>query len=155
MMAIIPKSKLNNFNFPMYLLVYVSSASELFSDEALIELLKKARENNHKLDITGMLLYKDGNFMQLLEGPKDAVLGLVSKIKLDPRHHGFLALLQQEQAQREFSDWEMGFKKLDAKSALEVPGYSDFLDVPLSSQEFILNPTKSLKLLLNFKKMMR
>jgi len=158
MMAIIPRSKLTkplDRGFSMYLLVYVSSASNLFSDEELVDLLKKARENNHRLDVTGMLLYKDGNFMQLLEGPKETVLALVAKIKLDPRHRGFMALLQQEQPGREFSDWEMGFQKLDARTALEVPGYSDFLDVPLNSEEFLQAPTKALKLLLNFKRMMR
>ena len=139
----------------MYLLVYVSSAVKLFSNEDLVRLLELARANNHALDITGMLLYRDGNFMQLLEGPKEAVRSLVEKIKLDPRHHGFLALLQQEQPDREFREWEMGFQKLDAETAREIPGYSDFLDLPLNSVEFIENPSKALKLLFNFKKMMR
>lgn len=139
----------------MYLLVYASSATNLFSEEELNQLLEKARKNNHILDITGMLLYKDGNFMQLLEGPKEAVQSLVAKIKLDPRHRGFLALFQEERAEREFSQWEMGFQKLDAQTALEVPGYSDFLDLPLNSEEFFQSPSKALKLLLNFKKMMR
>jgi hypothetical protein len=38
--------------------------------------LEQSRENNLRLDVTGMLLYKGGNFMQMLEGEKDAVLGL-------------------------------------------------------------------------------
>jgi Sensors of blue-light using FAD len=139
----------------MYLLVYVSSAASLFSEEELMDLLKKAREKNRTLDITGMLLYKDGNFMQLLEGPKDAVLALVAKIKLDPRHRGFIALLQEERIEREFSGWEMGFQKLDDRTSLEIPGYSHFFDLPLSSEEFLQSPSKALKLLLNFKKTMR
>jgi len=51
-------------------LVYVSSATELFSDTQLENLLLRSRQNNSTLGITGMLLYKDGNFMQCLEGPK-------------------------------------------------------------------------------------
>lgn len=43
-----------------------------------------------------MLLYKDGNFMQLLEGEKEAVLRLHKNIIVDPRHKGFLTLLQGE-----------------------------------------------------------
>jgi hypothetical protein len=139
----------------MHLLVYVSSAVGLFSDEELVELLKKARTNNRSLDITGMLLYKDGNFMQLLEGPKEAVQSLVDKIKLDRRHRGFIALLHEERPEREFSDWEMGFQKLDGTAVVDAPGYSDFLDVPLNSEEFLHAPSKALKLLLNFKKTMR
>jgi hypothetical protein len=139
----------------MFMLVYVSSAVELFSEQELTALLDESRKNNSKLDITGMLLYKDGNFMQFLEGPKEAVLALVEKIKLDPRHRGMIVLLHEEHANREFEQWAMGFKKLGAEAFLEVPGYSDFLDLPLTSEQFLLNPSKSLKLLLNFKKVMR
>ena len=139
----------------MYRMVYVSSAVDLFSDQALTDLLEKSRQNNGRLDITGMLLYKDGNFMQLLEGPTAAVQSLAAKIRRDPRHRGFIALLQEEGANREFGDWEMGFTKLDAKTVVDVPGYSDFLDLPLDSEEFLQSPSKALKLLLNFKKTMR
>jgi hypothetical protein len=139
----------------MYLVVYVSSAVELVSEQELTTLLGKSRQNNATLDVTGMLLYKDGNFMQLLEGPKEAVLSLVAKIKSDPRHRGILVLLQQDHAEREFNQWAMGFKKLDADAPREVPGYSDFLDLPLTSEQFQQNPSKALKLLLTFKTAMR
>jgi hypothetical protein len=139
----------------MYTVIYVSSAVELFPEGELEKLLEKARLNNHSLGVTGMLLYKDGNFMQMLEGPKEAVLGLLVKIEADPRHRGILRLLQQERTEREFSDWAMGFKRLESKSAGELPGHSDFLDLPLNSEEFLQNPSKSLKLLLNFKKIIR
>jgi hypothetical protein len=57
----------------MYRLVFVSSAVELFSRGQLEDLLKKSRQNNGAVDLTGMLLYKDGNFMQCSERPKEAV----------------------------------------------------------------------------------
>jgi hypothetical protein len=139
----------------MYTVIYVSSAVNLFSDQDLATLLEKARINNHSLNITGMLLYKDGNFMQLLEGPRDAIDGLLLKIESDPRHRGMLRLLQQDRPEREFSDWAMGFKSLDPSSVCDIPGYSDFLDLPLNSDEFLQKPSLSLKLLLNFKKVVR
>lgn len=54
----------------MYHLIYTSYAIEPFDEAKLIELLKKARENNRLLDITGMLLYVNGKFMQVLEGKR-------------------------------------------------------------------------------------
>lgn len=142
--------------FVMYLLVYVSSAVNLFSEQELADLLEKSRCNNQVVDITGMLLYKDGNFMQFLEGPKEKVLELVQKIKGDPRHRGLIVLLQEEQEGREFNEWAMAFKKLEGKEAnFDVAGYSEFLDLPLTSEQFLLNPSKALKLLLNFKKIVR
>ena len=139
----------------MYMIVYVSSAVELFSEQELMTLLEKSRKNNSTLDITGMLLYKDGNFMQFLEGPKEAVLALIATIKLDARHRGIIILLHEDHAEREFKEWSMGFKKLDSNASLEVPGYSDLLELPLTSEQFLLNPSKALKLLLSFKNVMR
>lgn len=139
----------------MYMLVYVSSATKLFSDEELHELLSISRKNNSARDITGLLLYKDGNFMQFLEGPKEQVVALVEKIKHDRRHGGIIVMLQEEHERREFEDWSMAFRKLDSDTAAEVPGYSPFLDLPLTSEDFLLHPTKSLQLLFSFKASMR
>ena len=47
-------------------IVYVSSATRPFQEAELQDLLLKARENNARLGVTGMLLYIGGNFMQLL-----------------------------------------------------------------------------------------
>ena len=137
----------------MYMLVYVSSAVELFSDEELSQLLAKSRENNIARGVTGLLLYKDGNFMQFLEGPKEQVLEVMNKVKADQRHRGVIVLLQQEHEGREFEEWSMGFKKLQDRKG--IVGYSEVLNLPLTSEEFLLHPSKSLQLLLSFKSAMR
>jgi len=49
----------------------------------------------------------------------------------------------------------MGFKKLDPNTAIEVPGYSEFLNVPLTAEQFQLKLSNSLKLLLSFRRDMR
>ena len=51
----------------MFHVVYVSSSTQTFTQSDLQMLLQKARDKNTQLDLTGMLLYKDGNFMQVLE----------------------------------------------------------------------------------------
>jgi hypothetical protein len=139
----------------VYFLIYVSSAVELFSDEELIDLLEVSRRNNQLIDVTGLLLYKDGNFMQYLEGPKENVLKTMEKVKRDRRHRGVITLLQNEESERKFSDWSMGFKKLSGTDLSQIPGYSDFLNAPLVSEAFTQDPSNSLKLLLHFKTSMR
>ena len=76
----------------MYFLVYVSAAVTWFSESELRALLTSARFRNEHAGITGMLLYKDGNFMQALEGPEDAVRALYRRIEGDRRHRGLLVL---------------------------------------------------------------
>jgi Sensors of blue-light using FAD len=56
------------------------------------------------MDITGMLLYKEGNFMQCLDVPKEGVCALEAKIKSKLRHRGMIVLLSEEHAQREFNN---------------------------------------------------
>ena len=112
----------------MFHLVYVSSAVNLFSEEQLRELLEISRVNNTKCGLTGMLLYVDGNFIQALEGEKEDVMVTNLRIARDPRHCGLLVLLRGEIAQREFPDWSMEFRRVDAETGGTVPGYSDFLN---------------------------
>lgn len=138
----------------MFYLTYVSSAVKPFSIEQLVALLQTCHRNNSQLDVSGMLLYKDGNFMQLLEGDKDTVLAVHATIKGDSRHTGLLTMIQGEQAARQFPGWSMGFRDLNAPDVESIPGYSDFLNTPLTAQAFSSDPTRCQKLLLTFKRAM-
>jgi hypothetical protein len=135
----------------MYFLVYVSSAVDLFSNDELIKLLEVSRRNNEKTEITGLLLYASGNFMQTLEGTEKAVLETQARISKDPRHTGLITLIQGHRQGREFNDWAMGFKRLDGPDRPIIPGYSNFLSNPLSSAEYTANPSRALSLLSLFR----
>jgi hypothetical protein len=135
----------------MYSLVYVSSALTLLSRKELETLLVACRANNARDGITGLLLYKDGNFMQMLEGERSAVEASFRKIQTDPRHHGIIKLLEGDAAAREFGEWSMGLRDLRSAEAERVPGYSEFLNSSLLSEEFTRDPSRGRKLLLVFK----
>jgi hypothetical protein len=76
---------------------------------------------------------------------------LYAKIGRDPRHRGLLILLQGSQPNRQFPDWSMGFRDLNAADVLSTPGYSEFLNTPLTGQEFASSPKRCQKLLMMFK----
>jgi hypothetical protein len=139
----------------MISLIYVSSATRLFNEEELLNLLQFSRSNNEQIEITGMLLYKGGNFMQVIEGPEEVVTTLYQKILRDPRHAGVMLLSKQPLKERQFPDWSMGFQNLDKLSPEEIPGYSTFLDEDFTSEVYRANPTRAYVVLLNFKKNMR
>ncbi len=71
---------------PIHQLVYISAAKHDFTERELQQLLIKARQNNKKLGITGMLLFHEGSFIQALEGKKELVEKLYEKIGQDQRH---------------------------------------------------------------------
>ena len=138
----------------MFFLTYASTATQDLSKDDLNELLAQCRKNNAELGITGMLLYKDGNFMQVLEGEESTVRSLYAKISGDPRHKGEILLQQGTQEERQFPAWSMGFRDLQSAEARSIPAYSEFLNTPLTGEEFSANPSRSQKLLLTFKKNM-
>ena len=109
----------------MFQLIYASAATVPFSDRDLQELLADARTTNESLGLSGMLLFDDGSFLQVLEGERDAVLSLFEKIQEDSRHTNVRILLQKEIDERSFGDWRMGF--FDATGlAASTAGYVDF-----------------------------
>jgi Sensors of blue-light using FAD len=61
-------------------LLYLSESTIPFRKRDPRKLLSKSRENNAKLGVTGMLLFKSGNFLQVLEGQRETVLTLYKKI---------------------------------------------------------------------------
>lgn len=108
--------------------VYVSTAAVPFSDDDVAALLATSRKNNAALDITGMLLLKDQQFMQALEGPEAAVRALIAKISADDRHTDFWTLSEEQRQIRQFPEWTMGFRGLTDESIRALPGYDTFFD---------------------------
>lgn len=130
-------------------LIYNSAATEEFSNEALAVLLAKARNKNAALGITGMLLYVDGCFFQVLEGPEDAVNGLAEKIRQDPRHGRMTTIINEPIARRAFSEWTMGFTRMTTSAAGEMDGLNDFFGTGRVLTE--LDAGRARKLLTAFK----
>lgn len=116
-------------------LVYTSSASQPFRETALEALLAECREHNATAEVTGMLLYRSGRFIQVLEGVADTVRGLTDRIRRDPRHHDMRVLLEERVPQRRFPDWTMGYRALRGRESAPE-GYRDsFSDLDADSDE--------------------
>src|SRR5690348_7398200 len=125
----------------MIQLVYVSSALKMMSEQELLDLLAVCRNNNSKLDVSGMLLYSGGNFMQALEGEEEVVTALYEKIAKDPRHKGIIRLLKRKIESRSFPDWSMGFRNVDKIDEKEVQGFSPILKTAFTDKVFADNPS--------------
>lgn len=137
----------------MFSLVYVSTAVTWLSPTELRGLLASARAANERAGITGMLLYQDGNFMQALEGEESVVLALRRRIEVDRRHQGVLTLTSGPAPAREFGQWSMAFFDLGAAGREPAPGYSRFLDTPLTDPAFLHDPGRCHQLLAAFREL--
>ena len=118
----------------MYYLIYLSSSVKPMSHDQLSTLLQQCRDNNQKNGITGMLLYQNGNFMQMLEGDNQVILNLYEDIRKDDRHSGFHTVLSGDIYDRNFEDWSMGFFNMD--KAGDLPKYRDYIEENLALRSF-------------------
>jgi hypothetical protein len=98
----------------LYAIVYVSTAARTLTIPELRRIQERAQARNCKEKVTGVLLYSDGTFMQYLEGPASGLYGVYEVIKADSQHYGIVDLVREPLAQREFSDWSMAFRVIDA-----------------------------------------
>ncbi len=89
-------------------LVYVSVASRPMGRADLVEIGQTARRKNLANKITGLLLYVEGEFFQVIEGPADHVERLFGSIEQDPRNRWVTPLLRERPFFRIFKNWSMG-----------------------------------------------
>ncbi|WP_019949502.1 BLUF domain-containing protein [Hymenobacter aerophilus] len=109
----------------MHHIVYSSQVVGELSESLLREMLLKFREKNHQADITGILLYCDGQVLQVLEGERTAVEQLYGRIERDRRHRDVVKLADGPVSWREFPEWSMAFAVASPAAFAALSGYCD------------------------------
>ncbi len=89
------------------------------SPEELHDILEVARRNNRDCGVTGVLLYCDGNFLQLLEGQEEDVLSVFDRIGHDSRHDGICRIMACNLPGRWTADWSMAFSHCESSNDLD------------------------------------
>ena len=140
-----------NQNKDVFRLVYVSNATSPLKLEELKEIEKVAIRNNGELQITGLLTYCDGKFMQFLEGEQADVDEVFEKIVGDGRHHSIDVIRQGNIPKRQFKDWSM--KYADVHDIKENEGYiyDKLFNIGNGAHNVLEYAQESLTLLLAFK----
>lgn len=93
----------------IFRLLYVSKAVEEISYSDLKNILVTAQARNQKEQITGILIFRDGLFLQLLEGEKETVKKILGRIIQDPRHTHLKVLSESFAPKRIFKNWPMAY----------------------------------------------
>ncbi len=90
-------------------LIQLAYASRPFGFDApgLHVILRAARSNNARDDVTGALICRADLYLQLLEGPRDKVLATFARIASDDRHVDVRVLLRVAATGRLFAGWAM------------------------------------------------
>ncbi|MFY9479489.1 MAG: BLUF domain-containing protein [Aquabacterium sp.] len=106
-------------------LLYASRAVEAPSPETIDAILASSRRRNPTLGITGLLCHSGDTFMQVLEGGRESVNQLYTRICQDLRHRDVILLHYEEIAERRFAGWTMGQVNLQRVNPSILLKYSE------------------------------
>ncbi len=127
-------------------LIYVSDL--VAQDESQIAaILSSSVRHNLENGITGMLLYSQGNFLQVLEGERDKVEETYARICQDKRHHNTVMLTEEEVSERQFADWTMGYRQLSPEIAAQLTEYAPFFQFGFDAAAIRAKPGVALAML--------
>ena len=110
----------------LHRLAYISTFIGDATQRDLDEILQTARRRKSADGITGLLVFHEGNFFQVLEGPREEVLACYARILRDTRHRECVTLLSGPVQSREFADWEMAYIPF---AALGPTDQQDFINL--------------------------
>lgn len=102
----------------MYQLIYASTAARALDEETLEALVTRARDKNARLGITGVLVYRNGSFLHVMEGEDaESVRALYETIRADDRHRWVTVLKASALDERDFPDQPLAFRNRSVAGA--------------------------------------
>lgn len=130
----------------MYYLIYSSMAAPDIASHDFQEIISASERNNRSNDITGILIYHHGAFIQMLEGDEASVLQTFERIKKDERHSAVVKLFSGPCKKRHFAQWKMALEIVDDDTFRSIEAYQ-----PLEETDTLLkelnNDSMGLKML--------
>lgn len=107
---------------------YISDSKTDESLNSLKNLFQKAEENNIKNEITGILIYKNKNFLQVFEGESKVVDETFKRIVKNKKHHNIFKIIETNIDSRIFEDYNYGFTAISDKTTIgQLEEYLDWL----------------------------
>jgi hypothetical protein len=132
-----------------YQIMYSSQATAPMTSAELERILADARTGNEARDVTGVLIYVDGVFVQILEGDEDVVRNLVESIKADARHHAVKVFHVAEVDERAFQAWSMAYLSPSAEEMSAWAGLPGTATVEELLAEIDRDPSRVPRILVN------
>ncbi len=110
-----------------YAICYVSTATKGIDRDKIHDLFNNSCQKNIAQSISGILLYNEGNFMQILEGTKSHLMTLFQSIKKDSRHNDIITLLDKPIPYSLFKGYNSGFSTIENNEHIE--SLKDYLNL--------------------------
>lgn len=135
----------------LFQLLYLSRTRLDWTEAELAALAAHAQDRNTRDALTGLLLYGNGHFLQLLEGRRQPLLLTYDRIARDPRHTDLRVLLDASVARRTFPRWAMGLLNLDAAGEVDRERFTRIIQAFPAGPGPVGDSTLALRLLKEFR----
>ena len=105
----------------MHLIIYTSRYAGKPEDinDVLADIVIRSETNNLEFGITGLLFYHHGRFIQVLEGERDSLEGLMSILENDDRHENIQRIVDEPIKKRAFQEWSMDSLNLSEDATVD------------------------------------
>ena len=131
----------------LHSLMYSSIADPNLSQQDIEDLLASARRNNEQQEITGLLVFQDNCFLQILEGDRKKISHLFEqKLMRDPRHSSVTLFHDEALVQRQFRFWHLAYSDLNKQGTRISLPYREYLNTERGLYKLSSNTTKALAL---------
>lgn len=107
----------------IYYIIYASKCQQGLEADQLEHILVHSSIFNKINSVTGILLFSEGHFLQLIEGNKEDVINLWNSIQADTRHYDFYKIVEGSLEERMFSDWSMCYKSENYEELQLIEAY--------------------------------
>jgi hypothetical protein len=113
-------------------------------DSMIQDIIDRSVQNNGTVEVTGLLLFRQGWFLQVLEGELDEVDETFDRIRRDRRHIDVRLVSDEPADRRAFADWNMVATPLESLT----PSTLDDLGLAGEFDPAALTPDKALSLMI-------
>lgn len=124
----------------LHRLVYMSTAVGVLRADELDRIYLRAKAANKAFGLTGLMLFYEGSFLQLLEGPSAAITSLMQKVRRDRRHTGLITLESGPIELRSFPDSPMHYVSARNLTPGEKQAFSDLREAVMARSFMIGAP---------------
>ena len=100
----------------LHTIIYSSREAVEISRDEIEMLLLRARAHNESVGITGLLVYFDYVFFQVIEGPEEELRDLYDRILMDTRHKDVTLHVDEPVSSRLFGQWSMAYSLTDRET---------------------------------------
>lgn len=137
-------------NQSLHSVIYVSSAIKNFSSDEILDLLSFFREDRVKKNLTGLVLYANGNALTMIEGEKEVVEKEYELMRAFPAHHDIIKIYDKAIPHLYFENYPLAFKAIGNAALKSIDDFNTDEDKEYWDECLLMDEDPIIKMITDF-----